>query len=118
MTNRFMRLLVFFDLPMVTNEEKRIYRHFSKYLTSEGYVRIQYSLYSKLCINVDSAKTYSKRLKQNSPNKGDIRYLIITEKQYQGIINLNNKHSLQEKITNMKKMYMIGGMNDEDNKGQ
>lgn len=109
-----MRLLVFFDLPMVTNEEKRIYRKFTKYLISEGYIRVQYSVFSKLCINVDSAKTYSKRLKLNSPNNGDVRYLIITEKQYQGIVDLNNKHSLQEKITNMNKVYLIGGLNNED----
>lgn len=114
MSNRFMRLLVFFDLPMVTNEEKRVYRKFSKYLTSEGYIRVQYSLYSKLCINADSAKTYSKRLRQNCPVEGDIRYLIITEKQYQGIVDLSNKHSLQEKMTNMNKMLIIGGLNDED----
>lgn len=113
MVNRFMRLLILFDLPTTTKNDVKAYRRFVKYLKSEGYVRVQYSVYSKLCINSDAATTASKRLEMNAPVNGDIRYLVITERQYQNIININNEHSLQEQIITMDRTLMIGGMNNE-----
>ena len=103
-----------FDLPMVTKHDQRRYRKFVEFLTSEGFLRIQYSVYGKLCINNDSAKTASKRLRNNAPSEGDVRYLIITETQYQGIVNLNGTYSLQETITTTDRTLLIGGMNNED----
>ena len=36
MSYRFMRILVFFDLPTETLEDRRNYRHFRKFLMSSG----------------------------------------------------------------------------------
>lgn len=114
MRNSFMRLIVIFDLPTETKKDLKEYRDFVKFLTKEGYLRIQFSVYSKLCINNDSAKTASKKIMKNSPIKGDVRYLIITETQYKSIVNVNNKYTLQEAITTTDRTLMIGGMNDEN----
>ena len=38
---RFMRMLVFFDLPTITGEEKRHYRQFRKLLIKNGFVMLQ-----------------------------------------------------------------------------
>ena len=103
-----------FDLPTKTKADLKVYRKFIKYLNSEGYIMIQFSVYSKLCINANSAKTYAKRLKKNAPSKGDVRYLIVSENQYQNIVNVNDTYSLQESITTYDRTMMIGGMNDED----
>ncbi len=111
---RFMRILLFFDLPMETNNDKKAYRKFVKYLTGAGYLRIQYSVYCKLCINNDSAQTEIKRAKLNSPSSGDIRLMTITENQFQKIININETHNLQESITTTNRILIIGGMNDEN----
>lgn len=113
--NSFMRLIVIFDLPTETKADQRRYRKFVKYLANEGYLRVQYSVYSKLCINSNSAVTASKKLENNTPSDGDVRYLVITEGQYQKIINVNNTYSLQETITTTDRTLLIGGMNDEDN---
>lgn len=110
---RFMRLLLFFDLPVETNSEKREYRKFVKYLCSSGYIRLQYSVYCKLCINSDSANTEIKRIKNNTPCNGDIRILPVTEGQFQKIIDINDSHSLQESITSINRTLVIGGMNNE-----
>jgi CRISPR-associated protein Cas2 len=112
--NRFMRIIAIFDLPMITNEEKRNYRKFVKYLKNEGYIRIQYSVYSKLCINNNSCITAAKKLRSNAPKEGDVRYMVVSENQYLGIVNINNVYSLQEKITTMDRTIIIGGMNVED----
>ncbi|EGQ2849979.1 CRISPR-associated endonuclease Cas2, partial [Staphylococcus pseudintermedius] len=36
-----------FDLPVETSSERRAYRQFVKFLTNEGYVRLQFSIYCK-----------------------------------------------------------------------
>lgn len=107
-----MRLVLFFDLPVETKAQQRNYRKFVKFLTSEGYIRIQYSVYSKLCINSDSAETASKKAVNNCPSDGDVRFLVITERQYSKIVNVNNKYSLQENIITTDRVVLIGGMND------
>ena len=110
---RFMRLLLFFDLPTLSNADKREYRHFVKFLESDGYVRVQFSVYAKLCINSDSAETCKHRLLKKTTLKGDIRFMIITERQYQNIVNINKTFNLQDELTTIDRSIMIGGMNDE-----
>ena len=44
---KFMRILLLYDLPSVTNADKKIYRNFVKYLTTEGFIRIQESVFVK-----------------------------------------------------------------------
>lgn len=44
MSYRYMRILVFFDLPVVTDEERRIYRTFRKYLIKNGFLMLQESV--------------------------------------------------------------------------
>lgn len=39
-----MRLILMFDLPMDTTEEKKTYRNFRKFLLSEGFMMHQYSV--------------------------------------------------------------------------
>lgn len=109
-----MRIIAIFDLPIITKEGKRNYRKFVKYLKSEGYIRIQYSVYSKLCINNNSCATAAKKLRNNAPADGDVRYMIVSENQYLSIVNINEVYSLQEQITTMDRTIIIGGMNVED----
>ena len=40
-----MRVLVLFDLPVTTVEGRREYRKFRKYLTSNGFMMLQESVY-------------------------------------------------------------------------
>ncbi|CAD0148027.1 protein of unknown function [Streptococcus thermophilus] len=40
-----LRLLCFFDLPMESKDEKRIYRNFRKELISNGFEMLQFSVY-------------------------------------------------------------------------
>ncbi len=112
--DHFMRLVVFFDLPVVTKQEVREYRKFVKYLSNEGYIRLQYSVYGKLCINKDAIITASKKLKGNTPVKGDVRFTAMTEKQYLSISNVNGIYSLQEQVTTIDRTVIIGGMNENE----
>ena len=68
-----MRLIVMFDLPVITEEEKRIYGKFRKFLLKDGYIMMQYSIYSRVCKNSDDVEKHVNRIKQNLPDKGNIR---------------------------------------------
>ena len=83
--NKFMRLLVFFDLPVVKDRDKKVAAKFRRFLVKEGYVMVQWSVYLRLCNGTDSIEMHKQRLKQNLPHKGSVRCLVLTEKQYSSI---------------------------------
>ena len=95
-----MRIILFFDLPMLTDVEVRRYTQFRKYLLSNGYVMMQYSIYSKIFPNRDTVKWHRQELERNLPPDGSVMALTVTEKQYQSIQNLvGSKKALDRKIT-------------------
>ena len=51
MSYRYMRILVFFDLPVTTEDDRRVYRTFRKYLIKSGFLMLQESVYCKLAQN-------------------------------------------------------------------
>lgn len=82
MSYRFMRLIVMFDLPVLTSHEQREYSKFRKYLIKNGYVMLQKSIYCKLIQNAVAADALLDNLKKNKPDKGLVQVLKITEKQF------------------------------------
>ena len=82
MLYEFMRLVLFFDLPMKTKKEVKIYTHFRKYLIKSGFVMMQESVYCKLVQNSTMADAYINNIKQNRPPAGLVQLLKVTEKQY------------------------------------
>lgn len=85
MKDRFMRVIVFFDLPNVSSNDKRNYLRFRKFLINEGFIMMQESVYSRLVLNSQQSELLMNRLRRNVPSKGLIQSLIITEKQYSHI---------------------------------
>lgn len=88
MRNRIVRVIVFFDLPNVYYKDKRNYVLFRKFLQNEGFIMMQESVYSKLCLNSVQCDLIINKIKNNAPKKGLIQSLIITEKQYSSIENI------------------------------
>jgi CRISPR-associated protein Cas2 len=82
---RYMRLIVFFDLPVSTARERRIYSRFRRYLVNNGFLMMQYSVYSKLAINERVATGIINRLRLNAPEEGVVQVLQVTEKQFSSI---------------------------------
>ncbi|MDR0921334.1 MAG: CRISPR-associated endonuclease Cas2 [Lactobacillales bacterium] len=79
---RYMRQVLFFDLPTETSEERRNYRRFRKFLLSEGFLMLQFSVYSKLSLNDEQAKSIRRRIEENKPPGGSVLLLKVTEKQF------------------------------------
>ena len=80
-----MRILVFFDLPTETANDRRKYSQFRKFLIKEGFIMMQKSVYTKLALNSSVVKEVYKRIKKNKPDDGIVQLLAITEKQFQEI---------------------------------
>ncbi|MFA6866986.1 MAG: CRISPR-associated endonuclease Cas2 [Clostridia bacterium] len=78
-----MRILVFFDLPTITLEDKRSYRDFRKFLIKNGFIMMQESVYGKLALNNTVAISIKNKVRVTKPNKGLVQMLTVTEKQYQ-----------------------------------
>ena len=91
MSYRYMRLVVFFDLPTLTVFDGQSYRRFHKFLTKNGFVMTQYSVYSKLVLNATQAKSIKDLVRKNVPQKGLVQCLQITEKQFASIEYLVGK---------------------------
>ena len=94
----FMRLILFFDLPVVTKQDRRNYNKFRKYLIQNGYLMMQFSVYCKIFANREAAVKHVNILQRNVPSEGNVRILMVTEKQYSKIAILVGGKSLQEEV--------------------
>lgn len=83
-----MRVIVFFDLPVMTTAQRREYTRFRKYLLKSGFVMQQESVYSKLALNTTVAQRIAENVRKNKPVEGLVQMLTITEKQYGRMENL------------------------------
>ena len=86
-----MRMLLMFDMPTETVDERKAYRKFRKFLINEGFIMHQFSVYSKLLLNNSASNEMMDRLKANNPKKGNITLLTVTEKQFARMIYLNGQ---------------------------
>ena len=80
-----MRIIVFFDLPVVTIENKREYIRFRKYLIKSGFIMMQESVYCKMVLNQTAVTNMVNNIRKNKPEKGLVQILTITEKQFSKI---------------------------------
>ncbi len=77
-----MRILIFFDLPTITAADRRAYTQFRKYLIKNGFIMLQESVYSKLALNSTVCDAVVQNVRKNTPNKGLVQILTLTEKQF------------------------------------
>lgn len=77
-----MRVIVFFDLPVQTSEDRRKYTRFHKHLVKSGFIMMQESVYSKLALNMGAAGAIMESIRREKPPQGLVQMLVVTEKQY------------------------------------
>ena len=80
-----MRLMVFFDLPTLTSENRRNYRKFRKNLIINGFFMLQESVYCRMVINEAMAKSAVAKIESFKPPAGMVCAMIVTEKQFANI---------------------------------
>ena len=77
-----MRIMVMFDLPVITSEQRREYTKFRKFLIKSGFLMMQESIYCKLALNGTAANAIIENVRKNKPPEGLVQLLTVTEKQY------------------------------------
>ena len=77
-----MRVIVLFDLPVVTPEDRKAYRTFRRFLIKSGFVMVQESVYSKIALNGTAARAIQGKVRENRPPAGLVQMITLTEKQY------------------------------------
>jgi CRISPR-associated protein Cas2 len=79
---RAMWLMVMFDLPVTTKQNRRDYTVFRNSLLKEGFSQIQYSVYARYCPNAEKTKKYKRRFTGIIPDNGHVRFFTITDRQF------------------------------------
>ncbi len=80
--DKYMWLMVFFDLPVTSKEQRRTATRFRNFLLKDGYVMLQFSVYARVCNGQERVDKHLKRLQSVLPHQGSIRALQVTEQQY------------------------------------
>lgn len=80
-----------FDMPTLTPTDKRDYRQFRKFLINEGFMMHQFSVYTKILLNDTASQAMVRRLRKNTPKKGHVTLLKVTEKQFARMIYLHGE---------------------------
>ncbi|MDA8231209.1 MAG: CRISPR-associated endonuclease Cas2 [Magnetospirillum sp.] len=82
---RSMWVIAMFDLPTFTPQERKAYARFRKDLIEDGFTMMQYSVYSRHCASIENAEVHAKRMGAKVPAAGEVRFMIITDKQFDRI---------------------------------
>lgn len=106
MNNRFMRLIVMFDLPTETTEDRRNYTAFRKLLIKNGFIMLQESVYVKLMITPAVRESVMRLLKANRPPDGLVCALEVTESQFAGMEYITGE-SRSDVITTTEKLVIL-----------
>lgn len=95
---KFMRIIVFFDLPVGTKRERKYATRFRNDLLNDGYYMMQFSVYSRIVKGLAGMEKHLQRLRHLTPPSGSIRVLTVTEKQFADMLFLIGTAPTAEKI--------------------
>ena len=86
-----MWMMVMFDLPVTSAQERKRATVFRNYLLDEGFEMSQFSVYLRFCGTREMANPYIKRIKKQIPPDGKVSILFFTDKQFGDIITFQNR---------------------------
>lgn len=107
-----MRIILIYDLPVVQEEDRKIYLRFHKSLITFGFYMLQFSVYTKVIQNDSSFKQLANKLNRIIPNKGNVIILKVTEKQYQDMIYLTGEKNKFDMLVGGKELVVFGEIDD------
>ena len=88
---KLMWMIVLFDLPVVTPEERKTATLFRKSLLDQGFHMSQFSVYYRLISGREALDGYIRDIQKQLPAKGKVDILAITDKQYEAIVSFSGR---------------------------
>lgn len=89
MTYKYMRSILFFDLPVVKKEDRKEAAKFRRDIVKLGFYMLQESVYVKMNIDPFHAERIAAKAKALAPKSGSIIIINVTENQFQNMILLS-----------------------------
>lgn len=80
-----MYLIVYFDLPVKTKKDRKEYALFRKVLLRNGFKMMQYSVYSRYCVDNRTVERFQKIVRDELPPKGNVKMMAVTSRIYEKI---------------------------------
>ncbi|WP_371229866.1 CRISPR-associated endonuclease Cas2 [Roseovarius sp. 2305UL8-3] len=88
---RLMWILVMFDLPTDTRQQRKAAGIFRNFLLDEGFERSQFSVYARFVNGKEAFTTRVNRIERHLPDMGDIQILNFTDRQYRDIVHFSDQ---------------------------
>ncbi len=96
--HRPMQMIVLFDLPVKEKEDRKKYSDFHKFLLKDGFIMLQFSVYSRFLPTYDALQTHTQRVQYSCPKSGSVRVLTVTEKQFANMLIVTGKRKYTETV--------------------
>ncbi len=100
-----MWILVLFDLPVLTPEERKEATTFRNLLLDNGFEMSQFSVYQRFCSSKEASETYIKTIEMNLPSGGKVHILMFTDKQYETMRSFVGRKKEKKKNPDQYEMF-------------
>ena len=74
--------MAMFDLPVMTDTERKVATRFRNDLLDHGFLMIQFSVYARPCVNFEQLDKHLGIIQKLVPQAGNVRLLFITDEQW------------------------------------
>lgn len=101
-----MRILVLLN-PTNRYGTKTAYTELRKFLLSDGYIKLQPDVFMRVEDTKKSCQKHQNRVKSYLPPTGEVRMLVLTERQFEGCVLCQEKPDLQEKLVGAKDLVTL-----------
>ncbi len=92
---RFMWIMVLFDLPVITEKERKTATKFRNFLLDNSFEMVQFSVYIRPCPGKEHVERLIKLIEMNMPEEGKVDILSFTDKQYENIVTLRGNSKIK-----------------------
>lgn len=92
---RLMWMMVMFDLPVDTAENRKAASDFRDHLKDMGFIMAQYSVYMKHTAGQAECDTLTARVQERLPEGGRVYVHCLTDRQYERIVRFEKKKRLE-----------------------
>ena len=88
-------ILVMFDLPVLTDRERKEATRFRNNLLDEGYLMIQFSVYARPCVSHEHLEKHMAKVQAFVPEAGNVRLMFMTDEQWKKSVTIIGKNYQQ-----------------------
>ena len=100
-------LIVAFDLPVLSKEQRKRAAGFRNYLLDDGYQMIQFSVYVRACVSFARQETHLERLKKNLPPEGRVRAIFVTRSQWERSFVIHGAPASEQEAEDMPEQIQL-----------